>query len=204
MLPGGGPPLFNLGDEVESVPGLRYVPGWLDSGSCDTLLSRVDEATWSTGLKRRVQHYGHRYDYGRRNLDAAAEATAPPVPAWAGELAARLVAEGFMAHQATQVIVNEYLPGQGISPHVDCVPCFGPVVAAVSLGSACVMDFQLPGGDKVPVPLAAASLCVMSGPARYQWRHGIAARKTDPSATGRVPRGRRVSVTFRTVIPPVS
>ncbi|MEV2279114.1 alpha-ketoglutarate-dependent dioxygenase AlkB [Nocardiopsis sp. NPDC049922] len=126
----------------------------------------------------------------------------PPLPVWARELAARLAGEEFTDREADQVIVNEYLPGQGISAHVDCVPCFGPVVAAVSLGSACLMDFIDPDdGTKLAVPLAPGSLLVMTGPARYTWRHAIAARKSDPGPAGRVPRGRRVSVTFRTVLP---
>ena len=63
------------------------------------------------------------------------------------------------------------------------------------------MDFPHPhDGTKVPVRLAPGGLCVMTGPARHEWRHGIAARKTDPGPSGRVPRGRRVSVTFRTVL----
>jgi alkylated DNA repair dioxygenase AlkB len=44
------------------------------------------------------------------------------------------------------------------------------------------MDFTHPeDGTKVGVPLAPGSLCVMTGPARYTWRHGIAARKSDPA-----------------------
>jgi alkylated DNA repair dioxygenase AlkB len=127
--------------------------------------------------------------------------TAPPLPAWARETAARLADEGLMDRAAEQVIVNEYQPGQGISAHVDCVPCFGPVVAAISLGSSCLMDFAHPDdGTELAVPLAPGSLLVMTGPARYTWRHAIASRKSDPGAGGRVPRGRRVSVTFRTVL----
>lgn len=41
-----------------------------------------------------------------------------------------------------------------------------------------------------------------AGPARYTWRHAIAPRKSDPTPFGRAARGRRVSVTFRTVLPP--
>ncbi|MFD0530547.1 alpha-ketoglutarate-dependent dioxygenase AlkB [Kitasatospora arboriphila] len=125
---------------------------------------------------------------------------APPLPDWALALAARLLDEGRLDAPAEQVIVNEYLPGQGISAHVDCVPCFGPVVAALSLGSAAVMDFTDPaGGRRVPVPLAPGGLTVLTGPARYAWRHAIPARRSDPGPDGRVPRGRRVSVTFRTL-----
>ncbi|GAA2434558.1 alpha-ketoglutarate-dependent dioxygenase AlkB [Actinomadura vinacea] len=182
---------------ITSVPGLRYVADWLAPDDRESLLTLIDAAPWSTELRRRVQHYGHRYDYGRRNLAVQA----PPLPVWARDLAARLVHEGVMDHAPDQAIVNEYEPGQGISAHVDCVPCFGPVVAAISLGSSCVMDFTHPENTKVPVRLAPGSLCVMTGQARYTWRHAIAARKSDPGPSGRVPRARRVSITYRTVQP---
>jgi alkylated DNA repair dioxygenase AlkB len=184
---------FNLERVSESskVPGLRYAAEWIDPDQERDLLARIDGAPWSTQLRRRVQHYGMRYDYTSRAV-AAQERT--PLPDWAAVLGARL---GF---EPDQVIVNEYLPGQGISAHTDCVPCFGPEVAAVSLGSACTMEFSH-GAARVEVPLAARSLCVMTGPARYEWRHAIAARKSDPAPDGaRVPRARRVSVTFRTVL----
>ncbi|MFC4563987.1 alpha-ketoglutarate-dependent dioxygenase AlkB [Nocardiopsis mangrovi] len=189
------------GAETGGVPGLRVIPGWLGPGACTALLECIDSAEWSTELRRRVQHYGRRYDYGRRGVaaDPAAPA-APPLPGPVRALATRLIDERVMDAEADQAIVNEYLPGQGIGPHVDCVPCFGPVVASVSLGSACDMDFTDPaGGAKIAVRLTPGSLCVMSGPARYEWRHGIAARKSDPGQAGRVQRGRRVSVTLRTV-----
>ncbi|GIJ71061.1 alpha-ketoglutarate-dependent dioxygenase AlkB [Virgisporangium ochraceum] len=182
------------------VPGLRYQPDWLDEAAQRGLLATIDAAPWSSELRRRVQHYGHRYDYGRRSVAGGREAT--PVPGWARELAERLHAEGHTDEPADQVIVNEYEPGQGISAHIDCVPCFGPAVAAVSLGSACVMDFTGPtGAQRVGVRLGPGSLSVMTGPSRYEWRHAIAARRSDPApGGGRVQRGRRVSVTFRTVL----
>ncbi|MGW7405966.1 alpha-ketoglutarate-dependent dioxygenase AlkB [Streptomyces sp. NPDC054833] len=186
-----------------AVPGLKYIADWLTPDACQALLSDIDAAAWSAQLKRRVQHYGHQYDYGRRSVAGDRQAAAPPLPAWAREAAARLAREGLMDQEAEQVIVNEYQPGQGISAHVDCLPCFGPVIAAVSLGSGCLMDFTNPeDGAKLAVPLAPGSLLVMTGPARYTWRHAIAARKSDPGTTGRVPRGRRVSVTFRTLLHP--
>ncbi|MFI0445850.1 alpha-ketoglutarate-dependent dioxygenase AlkB [Actinomadura sp. 6N118] len=186
-----------------SVPGLHYIADWISPDVGDPLLADIDVEPWSTQLKRRVQHYGHRYDYGRRSVAAASPTIAPPLPDWAQKMAARLVSEGLMDREADQVIINEYQPGQGISAHVDCIPCFGPVVAAISLGSGCLMDFSNPeDGSKLAVRLAPGSLLVMTGPARFTWRHAIAARKSDPGATGRVPRGRRVSITFRTIINP--
>lgn len=210
-------------DSAATVPGLVYVPGWVDPDACRRLIELIDAAEWSSPLSRRVQHYGHRYDYGRRGVDrvtdtpggadgpgAGGEAErsgVPPLPVWATELAARLLTEERMDRAADQVIVNEYEPGQGISAHVDSVPSFGPVVAALSLGSPCVMEFtRLKDRVKAAVRLAPGSLCVMAGDARYAWSHSIAARKSDPdpSGLGRRARGRRISVTFRTVRRPAT
>ncbi|GLZ06194.1 alpha-ketoglutarate-dependent dioxygenase AlkB [Actinomadura sp. NBRC 104412] len=180
------------------VPGLVCLDRWLDEDEQRRLVAEIDAAPWSSQLKRRVQHYGHRYDYGNRSVGGA---PAPPLPAWAVALARRLHEDGHFDRPPDQVIVNEYLPGQGISAHVDRVPSFGPVVASVSLLSACVMEFTHPeDGTRVPVSLDVGSLCVMTGPARFTWRHSIPARKTDPGPNGRVPRGRRVSVTLRTTL----
>lgn len=118
------------------VPGLRYTADWIAPEAQEALLTNIDGEAWSTQLRRRVQHYGHRYDYGRRGVATAAEAAVPPLPVWARRLATRLVSEGLMDREADQVIVNEYQPGQGISAHVDSVPHFGPVVASLSLGWA--------------------------------------------------------------------
>lgn len=188
--------------DQSGIPGLAYRPGWLTGDEQDTLLRHIDDAPWSDQLRRRVQHYGHRYEYRRRSLATRPdeEQDAPPLPVWAVALATRIAGPAGFHRLPDQVIVNEYLPGQGIAAHIDCLPCFGPVVAAVSLGSASTMDFTSPdGGTRVPVRLEAGSLCVMAGPARHEWRHAIAARLSDPGPAGRLPRGRRVSVTFRTV-----
>lgn len=178
--------------ESSTVPGLRYTPEWINLDEEHALLAVIDAAAWSTQLRRRVQHYGMRYDYTSR---AVAPSERTPLPGWAVGLGARLT------FAPDQVIVNEYLPGQGISAHTDCVPCFGPEVAAITLGSGCTMEFSHDGA-RVDVALAVRSLCVMTGPARYEWRHAIPARKSDPdpAGPGRIARARRVSVTFRTVL----
>jgi alkylated DNA repair dioxygenase AlkB len=180
------------------IPGLLCVHRWLDDDDQQRLVAGIDAAPWSSQLRRRVQHYGHRYDYGRRGVGGA---PVPRLPEWAMTLGRRLHEDGYFDRPPDQVIVNEYLPGQGISAHIDRIPWFGPAVASVSLLSACVMEFSHPK-DKacVPVRLEPGSLYVMTGPARFTWRHAIPARKTDPGPNGRVPRNRRVSVTLRTVL----
>ena len=98
-----------------------------------------------------------------------------------------------------QVIINEYNPGQGISPHIDCIPCFGGVICSLSLLSPCIMDFKK-GKDKHQILLKPRSLLIMKDEARYEWKHSIASRKSDNINGTKTPRKRRVSMTFRTVI----
>lgn len=115
-------------------------------------------------------------------------------------LAERLVADGRFAAVPDQVIANEYLPGQGISAHVDCEPCFGEVIASLSLLSACEMRFaSLSSGETRAVILLPCSLLVLAGPARRDWTHAIPARLSDVIDGLRVARQRRVSLTFRTM-----
>ena len=124
-----------------------------------------------------------------------------PLPGWLDAMAACLVTQGLFPKLPDQVIVNEYLPGQGIAPHVDCAPCFGDVIASLSLGSGCVMAFVHAGtGETRSQYLASRSLMVLRGESRFDWTHGIAARKSDRVDGMAISRSRRVSLTFRTVI----
>ena len=107
-----------------------------------------------------------------------------------------------MPAEPDQVIVNEYEPGQGISSHIDCEPCFANMIVSLSLGSGCVMDFisKLDKAKKIPVWLAPRSIIVLRDEARYKWLHGIAPRESDQWAGQKYERQRRVSLTFRKVI----
>jgi alkylated DNA repair dioxygenase AlkB len=181
------------------IDGLTYVPDYLGADQQDRILATIDSSPWRDDLRRRVQHYGYRYDYARKAVDQ--DQYLGPLPPWATDLADALHADKHAPHQLNQVIVNEYLPGQGIAPHVDCVPCFADTVLSISLGSTCVMTLTHPTeGRSVDLLLEPGSLLVFSGPARYEWRHGIASRKNDRWNGATLPRGRRVSLTFRTVL----
>ena len=178
------------------VPGLIYTPEFINTEVEAALLAQIDAAPWITDLKRRVQHYGWRYDYKARSVPP--DAYLGPLPEWLTPFAHRLADEGLFETPPDQAIINEYLPGQGIAPHIDCEPCFGPVIASLSLGGSCVMVFSREE-RKAPITLAPRSMVVMTGEARELWKHGIPARKSDPGPGGSAPRGRRVSVTFRVV-----
>ena len=122
------------------------------------------------------------------------------------DVADRLHANGWFDAVPDQVIVNEYEPGQGIAAHVDR-GCFGPTVATLSLGDAWPMEFapyrprRGPGTaseEKSELVLEVGSILLLTGDARWNWTHRIAARTKD----GPRSRQKRVSVTFRAVVRP--
>ncbi|MDX2050518.1 MAG: alpha-ketoglutarate-dependent dioxygenase AlkB [Rickettsiaceae bacterium] len=182
--------LFNT--EI-NIQGLSYIPSYISSAYEEKLLKEIDDNDWNLDLKRRTQHYGYKYDYAARSVDASYYLG--EMPYWAYELCSKLYSDSIFIDKPDQLIINEYMPGQGIASHIDCVPCFGDTICSLSLSSSCIMDLT---HDKIKkfIILEPRSLLVLQGDARYSWKHGIAARKSDKG----LKRQRRVSLTFRKVI----
>jgi alkylated DNA repair dioxygenase AlkB len=181
------------------VSGLSYIPDFIDSAAESDLLRTIDVQSWITELKRRVQHYGWRYDYKARSVTNDLRIGA--LPEWLQAFAVRLQQAGYFPEIPDQVIINEYHSGQGISAHIDCVPCFADTIASLSLSSPCVMDFiHSKTGDKSSLLLEPRSLLVLTGDSRYVWQHAIAARENDRFQGQIISRTRRISLTFRKVI----
>ncbi len=187
-------------EAIETINGLQYIENFINEPDHYLFLSLVNGEQWLGDLKRRVQHYGFKYDYKARKVSR--DMHIGELPIWLKELSSRLRQAGYMSEGADQVIVNEYQPGQGISGHIDCEPCFRDTIISLSLGSSCVMDFinKYDKAKKIPVWLAPRSLIVLNDEARYEWLHGIAARKWDKWDGRKYERQRRVSLTFRRVI----
>jgi alkylated DNA repair protein alkB family protein 6 len=62
------------------------------------------------------------------------------LPYWLQNIATRLQQDGFFPTTPNHVLINEYLPGQGIEPHEDG-PIYYSCAAILSLESEIVMDF---------------------------------------------------------------
>lgn len=174
------------------VDGLKTVPDFISEEQERNLVSTINNAPWSNELKRRVQHYGWKYDYKSRGIQPSAYLG--PLPDWAQALALRLVKEGLMPELADQVIVNEYVLQQGISRHIDCIDCFKGPVITISLLESWEMIFKK-GSEKAEIMLTQRSATVLDGPARYEWTHEIPQRKREKDFL----RSRRISITFRKV-----
>ncbi len=181
-----------------AITGLFYIADYIDESTEASLLEVIDNQPWMNDLKRRVQHYGWRYDYKARNVSS--DLQIGELPDWLQQHAVRLQQAGYFSEAPDQVIINEYQPGQGISAHIDCIPCFADTIASLSLGSPCVMDFtHSKTGEKLSLLMEPRSLLVLGGDARYVWQHAIAGRKADRYNGYTIQRTRRISLTFRKV-----
>lgn len=179
------------------IPGLHCIQDAITPAYHDSLITIIDQQPWLTDLRRRVQHYGYRYDYKSRSVDASQ--FLGPLPDWSMPFLEQLQQAGLIEQQPDQLIINEYEPGQGISPHIDCRPCFGEVIMSLTLNSSCIMEFTR-AEEKIELLLEPRSLLMMRGEARHVWKHGIPARKKDVYAGKSIERKRRISLTFRTIV----
>jgi alkylated DNA repair dioxygenase AlkB len=183
--------------ELSHISGLKYVPNFISESEEKKLLTIIDEQCWLSDLNRRVQHYGFKYDYRLRRIDLSQRIGSLPV--WLHALSIRLAEEGIFDQIPDQVIINEYQIGQGITPHIDCEPCFGDTLVSLSLNSTGIMEFSK-NEDRIPFLLESRSIVILKDAARYEWKHAIPARKNDVFEGITYPRKRRISLTFRKVI----
>lgn len=182
------------------IKGLTYQDNFITPEGEAKLIGWIDLRPWSNTIRRRTQHYGYVYDYKKRAINLSMKTE--DLPDWGKSIAAKLYEEKLMPYLADQMIINEYQPGQGIAPHVDCEPCFEDTIVSISLGSGCDIDFSPVGNPRRILTqwLAPQSALAITGEARYQWRHGIVGRKTDVYQGIEIERTRRISLTFRKVI----
>ena len=185
---------------LDKIKGLQYFPNFLSEIEEVEILRAVESESWLDDLKRKVQHYGFKYDYKSRSIDESYRIGS--LPSWSQFVIERMLSQKIIDYQPDQLIINKYQPGEGIAMHVDCEPCFTDTIISLSLGSDIIMNFKkLESEDtKKSVFLQRRSLVVLSGESRYQYHHGIAPRKTDKFNGQIKKRSTRVSLTFRKVI----
>lgn len=181
------------------INGLSYIKSFISLQEQEELIQVIDSLLWSNDLKRRTQHYGYKYDYTKKSIDPSLYLGT--LPEWLTTYTKRLLDLKLFSKHPDQVIINEYLPGQGISKHVDCIPCFEDTIASLSLLSPCEMNFEHIVSRKCgSIMLGPLSLLILTGEARYEWLHSIAPRYEDKFKNDVFKRERRISLTFRKII----
>lgn len=199
-------------DQFAGIPwpaGLRLLLSFLSEDEERLCKEFIYSRPWDVLKNRRVQHYGFRFSYDTHRADLAAPCD--PIP----DIFRRLIVSRLAAAvpdlqipQFDQLTVNEYEPGQGINRHVDTADAFDDVILSLSLLSPVVMEFVPDKTDAAAtcclpplhIDLPPRSLLMLAKESRYQWQHGIAARKVDRLCKEAWrPRERRLSVTLRKV-----
>ncbi|KAE8658332.1 inactive serine/threonine-protein kinase [Hibiscus syriacus] len=121
---------------VGDLPTLFYIPDFITDSEQAQLLNNIYQAPvskWKSLKNRRLQNLGGVvHEKGLLTQD---------LPPWLSKITERIREEsGLFPSAINHVLINEYLPNQGIMPHQDG-PAYYPVVAILSLGSPVVMDF---------------------------------------------------------------
>mmetsp|Transcript_5582 Transcript_5582/g.7068 ORF Transcript_5582/g.7068 Transcript_5582/m.7068 type:complete len:341 (+) Transcript_5582:95-1117(+) len=161
----------------------------------------------SQPTRRRVQHYGYKFDYTTRRGD-----TDNPLDNWPPiiepirtkvDTSVRDALNNRFEWKSDQATVNEYVRGEGIAKHIDTHSAFEDGIASVSVGSDCVFRFA-PGDDDaedkvIEVVIPKRSVFIMTGDSRYYFTHQMPQRNSDKIDNKIVYRGTRYSITFRQI-----
>ncbi|KIJ64381.1 hypothetical protein HYDPIDRAFT_112387 [Hydnomerulius pinastri MD-312] len=135
-----------------------YIPDFITADEEAHLLRKINESPkqkWKMLGNRRLQLWGG--EVLRKNILFREEM--PPFLASYPDILGRLKATtafNSSPHQGpNHVILNEYLPGQGIMPHEDG-PSYHPVVATISLGSHTVFHYYSYRSERESAPSNSA------------------------------------------------
>ena len=178
------------------VPGLIYRSGFLSEFQESALMAIIDQGTWNRELKRRVQHFGWRYNYKTRRIDE--ELNLGPLPTWAMSIATQRSASRRIAATRTRPGDRKRVyrrAGHQAGTSIRSA-LFSRWIAMISLLESWEMVFRRAPNHMVAKVLQHGSVTVMTGDARYRWSHEIPQRAVEPDGSERA---RRVSVTFRKV-----
>ena len=177
-----------------SLPGLILHPDFISKSMEDELVNEIDGQKWVVDYDRRLQYYGYRNELEKPYDLIEFPVSMPPL---IKQLSEEIVEQKILTTPPDQVIINEYLPGQGIRPHKDR-NYFENQICGINLGSGCIMRF-IKGADVVDIEVPRRSLYVMQDEVRYKWKHAIPPRKKDIIDGTVQHRERRWSITYRKV-----
>lgn len=181
-----------------ALRGLFVYPDFIDEVKERELLAEIDSQVWIVDYLRRLQYYGYRNELEKPYSLVPFPVAMPPLMQY---LSKELVHKGIIELEPDQVIVNEYVPGEGIKPHKDRM-YYENQICGVNLGSACIMRFTKGEDDEpIDIEIPRRSVYVMQDDARKKWKHGIPPRKKDKIGGDLKHRERRVSITYRKVKP---
>jgi alkylated DNA repair protein alkB homolog 6 len=190
-----------------------YVPDFITEQDEQQILrdlEKVSKIKWTLLSNRRLINFG--------GVPHPRGMICETIPDWLQQYLDRLnKLEIFANKKANHCLLNEYLPGQGIMPHLDG-PLFYPTIATISCASHTVLEFRHPLDDNSAESnrllckflVAPRSLLVLKEEMYEQYLHSIAEATEDTiddsfvnvdvcSIGTVIPRSKRISLTIRHV-----
>ncbi|CAG5090694.1 Oidioi.mRNA.OKI2018_I69.PAR.g12688.t1.cds [Oikopleura dioica] len=202
-----------------SVPGFSYIPNFLPSEEEKDLFQKASKGRWTKLANRRLQKIGGTVpDDGRPMIRT-------PFPEYLQKVKSKI--EDFLqlegqrkkfqieiVEEMNHVLINEYLPGQGIMAHTDG-PAYSSVVATISTGSGQILNIRKKQNKELlySVYLEPGALSILHG-RLYNELHEIEENLSDDISSVSnfsclscppendnfiLPRQTRISFTFRNV-----
>lgn len=163
---------------------MEYIENFITDEQESLLIEQIDQQQFSNELKRRTIQYGKRYSYQDKLLHDTND-----IPDFLKDVVEKINEK--YNKNFNQIIINEYLPGQCITKHIDNIRFFGNTIVVLSLLSDTHMTFSKQYVESDVVKLERCSLLALTGEMRYKYCHEIKAKHI---------KSRRLSITFRELI----
>tara|TARA_B100001093_G_C26779961_1_gene994138 strand:+ start:125 stop:670 length:546 start_codon:yes stop_codon:yes gene_type:complete len=179
------------------INGLSIVKDFISVDEENKLLSIVKNLEWNGTLLRKSKHFGYNYNYKTKTITR--EDYLGSLPDWIEPYIKKMIIKGLIHKDPNQITVNRYLPGEGISPHIDVTSIFDNQLYSISLGSGCNMNFKK-DDEYHSYYLPSRAFMLMENDARYKYKHSIKRDTCDIVDNKTVYRETRYSITFRNVI----
>ncbi|XP_008213508.1 alpha-ketoglutarate-dependent dioxygenase alkB homolog 6 [Nasonia vitripennis] len=169
---------------VQEVPPLVcYIPNFITKEEESDITQKVNSAPlpkWTQLSHRRLQNWG--------GIPHPKGMIAEEIPKWLEVQIDKIAKLNIFDKdkRPNHVLINEYLPGQGIMAHSDG-PLFHPIVTTISCGSHTLLEFyKRHETDKVESPkrefsllLEPRSLLILQKDLYHDYLHSIDERSTD-------------------------
>jgi len=184
----------------KNINGLYLINDFINGEEENNLIYKINNSEWTSQIKRKVQHYGYIFDYKNKKIN---KNSIIELPEWVNSIIDKLKNINFLKDfNPNQCTINEYIPGIGISPHIDTHSSFTNIIISISLQNQIVMNFKdkTKNDNKIEILLPPKSLLILKDTVRYSFTHGISWRKTDNINGKIVRRNTRLSITLREII----
>ena len=139
---------------IENIKGLELFNQFISKDEEKLLLNNIynqNNNLWDTTIKRRVQHYGIKFEYKYRKIKENTEII--NFPRWIKTITKKLkTIDSLSNFNPNQCTINEYLPGIGIAPHIDTHSCFSDTIVSLSLENPIIMYLKNKTEDNNRVP----------------------------------------------------